>query len=217
MGRKYLFEPDVYSVTTLDEYSSRWPHLKPRELKLREDEGVIESILGAHQYFDFHLMMLERIRHAHTEKDLPPLELHFTIRAGMVKSAIIAGVSVIEGVLLFLGHSRRLPLDNRSTFGSTLKAWNRVPRHRKEIAPINNDLKRLMKVRNRIHLYAETGINWEHVLTHEVADLNRVHACVDFLQGVRTRDRRLPGRVNSFHRSKPTRLIENNPAGDGNR
>ena len=200
MARHFLIDPPVHSVPTLEHYQAQWPHLQARQSAVAQDERVIETILGAHQYFDFHLMLLDRVKHKHLEEDLPPLGLNFTIRAGWVKSAIIAGVSVIEGVLLFHAQSRNIRVSDKATFGSLTIAWKDNKQHWKEIQPIKAELSRLAKVRNRVHLYAEPNINWENVLKSEEQDLEKVHSCIAFLQKLKTRDRRLPKRVNSFHR-----------------
>ncbi len=200
MARHFLIEPPVHSIPTLEDYQAQWPHLQARQSAVAQDERVIEIILGAHQYFDFHLMLLDRVKHKHLEKDLPPLDLNFTIRAGSVKSAIIAGVSVIEGVLLFHAQSRNIRTSEKATFGSLIIAWKDNKQHWKDIQPINGELSRLSKVRNRVHLYADPNLNWEGVLKSEEQDLEKVHKCISFLQKLKTRDRRLPKRVNSFHR-----------------
>ena len=149
-------------------------------------------------------MLLNRVKHKHVEEDRPPLDLNFTIRSGFVKNAIIAGVSVIEGVLSFHADSRGIRTTDKATFGSLFTAWRRS-KYWNEIRPISSELSRLNKVRNRVHLYAQPGITWEAVLKSEEEDLEKVHTCINFLQKLKTRDRRLPKRVNEFHRGNQTK------------
>lgn len=201
MARHFLIDPPVHSIPTLEDYQAQWPHLKARQSHVAQDERFIELILGAHQYFEFHLMLLDRVKHQHVDQDKEPLGLNFTIRAGAVKSAIISGVSVIESVLLFHAQSRHIRISDKATFGSLVVAWKADKRHWADIKPINASLSRLLKVRNRVHLYSSPNTTWENVLTSEEEDLEKVHECIAFLQKLKTRDRRLPKRVNSFHRS----------------
>lgn len=163
----------------------KWKHLKNPEVQY--------AIAAEEQYLQFHLYMLENLRHTEAGKIAAPTyvyELGLSVRAGAVKAAVLVAASIVEAALRALAELRGYALNKdprRRTFGNVIAAWEDGGAPRSEVAAIWPKVKSLHEVRNFVHLHKAAGAAeaaWECVLRDESALLQAALAAIEHVSGV---------------------------------
>lgn len=151
----------------------KWGHLP---------EQIAYAVAVEEQYLQFHLLLLERAHFTSagtlaTKTWSKPID--FTVRAGIVKAAVLITASIAEAVLRALAEARgyQLPKNEyRRTMGMVLKSWQEPDTSPKaEVAAIWPVLQELHSIRNNVHLFKavnDPDANFETILAQE-ADLVR--------------------------------------------
>lgn len=142
------------------------------------DQEVQYAIAVEEQYLNFHLYMLNNVRHTKAGQLAQPpyvAELGLSVRAGAVKAAVLIAASILEAALRALAEARGYPLNTdprRRTFGNVIRAWEQDGAPRAEVAAIWQDVKAMHEVRNFVHLHKaahDSDAEWGKVLQSEQA------------------------------------------------
>ncbi len=163
----------------------KWQHLRNLDVQY--------AIAAEEQYLQFHLYMLENLRHTETGKaSAPPYayELGFSVRAGAVKAAILVAASIVEAALRALAELRGYTLSKdvrRRTFGNVIAAWEESGTPRPDVEAIWPQVKSIHQVRNFVHLHKAAGTAdsaWECVLRDERALLEAALASIAHVSSI---------------------------------
>ena len=171
MAADFFFNAPTYQVQSLKPVAVfKWSHLKNPEVQY--------SIAAEEQYLDFHLYMLNNLRHTEAGKLAHPpyvYELGLSVRAGAVKAAILVAASVIEAALRAHAELRGYSLNKdprRRTFGNVIRAWEDAGAPHPDVAAIWAHVQAMHEVRNFVHLHKAAGTAdaaWGNVLAEERA------------------------------------------------
>lgn len=185
MPRRFLIDPEDHEIPSLDHYRQHWSNL-PSTAQFITWRAK-DQICATNQYFDFHRLLLDRVKHRHAEEDWQPMPLSLSVRAGALRAAVLIGVSVIEAAIRMHAEHRRIAgLGNKPTYGRVLRCWLDDPTHSPALAPVQTTLEELRDLRNEIHLYeaAQQEQDWARTLEDETLILQRVDEAIDFVQGL---------------------------------
>jgi len=134
------------------------------------------AIAAEEQYLQFHMYMLQNLRHTRAGQLADPpyrYELGLSVRAGAVKAAVLIAASITEAALRALAEARGYPLNQdprRRTFGNVIRAWEIAGAPRPEVVDIWPQVKAMHVTRNFVHLHAAAGADegaWAKVLQSE--------------------------------------------------
>jgi hypothetical protein len=174
MAADFYFLNPTYTIQSLKAVAAfKWQHLS--------DEDIKYSIAAEEQYLDFHLFMLENLRHTKAgEIANPPYvyELGLSVRATAIKAAVLIAASIIEAALRAIAESKAYPLNEdprRRTFGNVIKAWEQNGEPRPEVAEIWPAVRAIHEVRNFVHLHKAAKndkASWGSILESEEGLLN---------------------------------------------
>lgn len=174
MAADFYFLNPTFTIQSLRPVAAfKWQHLP--------DEDIKYSIAAEEQYLNFHLYMLENIRHTEAGRLSNPTyvyELGLSVRAAAVKAAVLIAASIIEAALRVLAEAKGYPLNDeprRRTFGNVIKALEQNGAPRPDVAEIWPAVKAMHEVRNFVHLHkaAKDGnAAWENMLNSEQALLS---------------------------------------------
>ncbi|WP_229007831.1 hypothetical protein [Methylophilus sp. Leaf408] len=171
MAADFFFINPTFTIQSLKPVAVfKWQRLGNPEVQY--------AIAAEEQYLNFHLFMLNNIRHTQASQiSQPPYvyELGLSVRAGAVKAAVLIAASIVEAALRALAEARGYPLNEnplRRTFGNVIRAWevNKAPRN--EVAAIWANVKAMHEVRNFVHLHKaahDLEAEWGKVLQSEEA------------------------------------------------
>lgn len=181
MAFDVLFQPTRVDVPTVATLKNRWRRIP--------DARIRTHIAREHHYLLFHEQLLARIHYTRSQEQLPaPLEL--TLRAGLVKAAVLIAASICEAALRAHGEQRQLrdlmrKQPHQRTFGVILKAWQNEP----DVQSIWNDLKSLHERRNNVHLFvaaSQSSGHYQQINTEEVAMLATAKSAMQALMQLRS-------------------------------
>jgi hypothetical protein len=174
MAADFYFRDPTFTIQSLKAVAAfKWQHVP--------DEDVRYSIAAEEQYLNFHLYMLENLRHTKAGNLASPpyeYELGLSVRAGAVKAAVLMAASIIEAALRSLAEARGYPLNpelRRRTFGNVIKAWEQNGNPRPDVEDIWPAVKAMHEVRNFVHLHKtakDIDAEWENILQSEKALLS---------------------------------------------
>lgn len=174
MAADFYFRNPTFTIQPLKPVAAfKWQHLT--------DNDIRYSIAAEEQYLNFHLYMLENLRHTkagHLSQPPYEYELGLSVRAGAVKAAVLMAASILEAALRGLAEARGYPLKadpRRRTFGNVISAWEQDGAPRPDVAPIWSDVKSMHEVRNFVHLHKaakDTDAAWANILQSEEALLS---------------------------------------------
>ncbi len=169
MAADFYFLNPTYTIQSLKGVAAfKWQNL--------HDEDIKYSIAAEEQYLDFHLFMLENLRHTEAGQIANPpyvYELGLSVRAAAVKAAVLIAASIIEAALRALAESKIYPLNDeprRRTFGNVIRAWEQNGQPRPEVAEIWPAVKAIHEVRNFVHLHKaakDSKAAWASILESE--------------------------------------------------
>lgn len=169
MAADFFFLNPTFEIQPLKAVAVfKWQHLKQPDVQY--------AIAAEEQYLNFHLYMLQNLRHtAAGQLATKPYsyELGLSVRAGAIKAAVLIAASIIEAALRTLAEARGYPLKKdpkRRTFGTVIQAWQDQGTPRPEFAPIWPVVKALHETRNFVHLHNAANsenASWDQVLKNE--------------------------------------------------
>jgi len=169
MAADFFFTNPTFSIQQLKPVAAfKWQHLA--------NQDVQYAIAAEEQYLDFHLFMLNNLRHTRAGQVAQPpyaYELGLSVRAGAVKAAVLIAASIVEAALRALAEARGYNLNQdpkRRTFGNVIRAWENNGAPRPEVAEVWSDVKAMHEVRNFVHLHKaaqDVDAAWEQVLQSE--------------------------------------------------
>lgn len=188
MAADFYFLNPTFTIQSLKPVAAfKWQHLP--------DEDIKYSIAAEEQYLNFHLYMLENLRHTEAGQLANPpyvYELGLSVRAAAVKAAVLIAASIIEAALRALAEAKNYPLNEeprRRTFGNVIRAWEQNGAPRPEVADIWPAVKAMHEVRNFVHLHkaAKDGnAAWENMLKSEQALLTGALHAIDLVSQIKT-------------------------------
>lgn len=188
MAADFFFYNPTFTIRPLKPIAVfKWQHLK--------DADVQYCIAAEEQYLDFHLYMLNNIRHTAAGRLTHPpyvYELGLSVRAGAVKAATLVAASIVEAALRAHAELRGYPLSKdprRRTFGNVIRAWEEDGVPRPDVAAIWPDVKALHEARNLVHLHKAAGAAdgaWARVLEDERALLDGALNAIDHLAKIKS-------------------------------
>ncbi|MBI3532616.1 MAG: hypothetical protein HY068_09150 [Burkholderiales bacterium] len=187
MAADFFFQNPTLEIQLLKPVAVfKWSHLN--------NSDVQYAIAAEEQYLQFHLYMLENLRHTEVGKVAAPpysYELGLSVRAGAVKAAVLIAASIVEAALRALAEQRGYPLNKdprRRTFGNVIAAWEDAGTPRTDVAAIWSQVKSLHEVRNFVHLHKAAGsaeAAWENVLKDERALLDGALNAIKHVSGIK--------------------------------
>lgn len=189
MARDFFFEKPTLDLIRLEETADKkWSRLKNRPVQL--------TIAAEEQYLQFHLHMLEYLRHTEPGRAYSPPYKHpigLSLRAGAVKAGVLLCTSIIEAALRAHAELRGYPLhhlENKRTFGNVLfSAWRVDDMPREEVEPIWETLKSLHGTRNQVHLHESAKVSdgeWNMLLSKEGQLLQESIQIIEYVSKIRT-------------------------------
>lgn len=183
MARLFSFEPASFDVPKLVRFVFAWEHIP--------DAVVSNAIAVEHQYLEFHKYMLTSIRHADPKYPRHAIPLGLSVRAGIIKAAILLYGSIAEAALRSHAEKRGIglaPEENRRTFGNVIYSWKNDAAEFPTIEPIWNDLVALLESRNMIHLFKsiQTEKDFSDIIRSEEPLLSTGERVIEFLQKIKS-------------------------------
>ena len=186
MAADFYFRNPTFTIQPLKSVAAfKWQNVP--------DEDIRYSIAAEEQYLNFHLYMLENLRHTKAGMlSTPPYEyeLGLSVRAGAVKAAVLIAASIVEAALRALAEARGYPLNadpRRRTFGNVIKSWEQHGEPRPDVAEVWPDVKAIHDVRNFVHLHKaakDTDAAWGNILLGEQALLTGALKAIDHVSKI---------------------------------
>ena len=179
MSRAFSFDPPIFDVPPIVKFIFTWANVP--------DNAACNAIAVEQQYLEFHKYMLDAIRHEDPNSPAHGMPLGLSVRAGMVKAAVLLYASIAEAALRAHAEKRGIklhPAKNRRTLGSIIYSWKDDPAQFSAIQPIWDDLVALLESRNMVHIFKSIQANqdFRDIIQNEEALLDRGDKVLRFLQ-----------------------------------
>jgi len=181
MAADFFFDKPTFSISLLKPLAAfKWQRIP--------DEDVRYSIAAEEQYLQFHLYMLDNLRHTSPGQLLTPSyvgRLGLSVRAGAVKAAVLLAASIVEAALRAIAEKRGYTLNpdpRKRTFGNVIRAWEEGGIPRADVAKVWPDVKAMHEVRNFVHLHEaakDSEAAWEAILAGEEGLLSGAMRAID--------------------------------------
>lgn len=183
----YTIQDQKFKIERASKIQKGWKYIS--------DESIKKIISYEVQSYEFQKALLNKL-HAEINYHGKILKqpLDFTLRAGVGKSIISSGVSIIEAVLREYGEQKGYVVKDRKlrlTFGKLITKWlvtgslEKDPISQPYLKAILPTLKILWETRNDIHLFktiSNPGQYYNNVITRTELDIANLDEALIYLQ-----------------------------------
>lgn len=181
MARVFSLAVDEFEIPSIHHLELEWAGAAHEQLA--RQIGFQDQFRRLYRHIFLQLQSVPADR-----RNLPPMPLSLSVRAGAIKAYVLLTVSIAEGALAALGDERGLGARPgelyQRTFGQLLSAWveNSVPRP--EVAEIWDHLQLLNRYRNYVHLNraVQQQVTWQDVIQNEQVILDAAERVVAHLK-----------------------------------
>lgn len=183
-----FLEPATFTIPQISPLRAfKWQYLTA---------DIGRAVAEEEQYLIFQLELLNRlyyteVGHARNPQWGRPINL--TLRAGIIKAAVLITASICEAVLRAHAEYRGYDLPEnrrRRTMGRVLRAWElEDERPQPELEHIWDTLQSLHSIRNNIHLFkaaTDPEASFDNVLAQEEQLIPQLRQTIDFLANLRS-------------------------------